>query len=611
MRRIWRRVSIGTALSLLAGMAGAQQVTLPLERFEALRARAHPAAGTPACPPAPYALELAEYAVKVGPESARVVQTLRLTLYDDQWQTVPLGEAGAFIGADFHGAEGRVEATAKGLVLHLRGRGGREVRLESATAVTREETATRPTWRFGLGFPAAAVVRGRIEAPATVEEIEEAAPEGSGVTGKETAPDAGGWIFVALPGAEVRWTLSGKAVLPQRARLPLRFTATSATATTLSRTRLQVLGWIDARVAQGRLETLRVPIPAGLQVVGVHGPIAGWNVEAGRLIVTPSAPVEGALAVKIELTGEPHDRFATPLLLPEGSARTVLFAKAALKGDGLLSLTDRGAARPPGEHDEERLPEPLRSVQARLFAVGDADRPPAWEAAWAERTQVLAAQVDRLLVDVAVGEAGRASYQLWAEVRNRGAQRLTLTMPAGFELAGGRRDGVAVVPGVTGNSLAIPLLTQEEAQVVYLSGVVPLPLPPPLSLPRKDGSLAVPLPALSAPAARVEVRLLLPGGRSYELAERARAGSVSPPPGAAARRPVSELGRQASLQINQINQINPINAGQAVSQSPGAPWLFPQPAGFFEVDAAWSALSANPALLAVRVQAEKEKREWF
>jgi hypothetical protein len=156
--------------------------------------------------------------------------------------------------------------------------------------------------------------------------------------------------------------------------------------------------------------------------------------------------------------------------------------------------------------------------------------------------------------------------------------------------------GVAGVDGARGNSLAIPLLTQDEAQVVYLSGVIPL------SLPRKDGPVQIPLPALSAPAARVEVRLLLPGGRSYELAEKARAGSISPPPGTSARRPVSELGQQANLQIN---------SGQAIPLSSSAPSLFRRPAGFVEVDAAWSALSATPAPLAIRVEAEKEKREWF
>jgi hypothetical protein len=594
MRRIWKRFSIGVGLALLALAAGAQQVTLPLEKFEQLRARANPETDDPVSPPAPYALELAEYEVKVGPESARVVQTLRFTLYDDQWQTVPLGEAGSFIAADFKGSEGRVEVSndpGKGLAMHVRGRGRREVRLESAVPVARDDKATRPTWSFALRFPAAAVVRGRIEAPPAVEELD---AEGSGLV--SPAPPGGGWAFVALPATEVRWTLSGRATVPRRAQLPLRFEATSATAATLSRTRLQVLGWIEVRIAQGRLETLRVPVPAGLEVADVRGPSAGWKVEAGTLIVTPLAPVEDTLAVEVVLTGAPQDRFATPLLIPQGSARTALLAKAALKGDGILSLTDPGAARGPEEREAARLPDSLKAIDGRLFAVADPARPPRWEAAWAERTEVLAAQVDRLLVDVAMGEAGKASYQLWAEVRNRGAQQLALTLPAGFELAVGHRDGVTVVPGVTGGALSIPLLTQEAAQVIHLEGVVPLPLP------RGDGDFSVPLPALSAPVARVEVRLILPGGRSYELAEKARAGQVSPPPGTAARKAVSGLGAQANAQIN---------AGQTFSTQESAPALYNVPPGFAFIQAAWSALSAAPPPLAVHVEKEKEKREWF
>ena len=594
MRRYWKKSIVGLGCALLAGVAGtagAQQVTLPLDKYEALRARANPGTETPPPPPAPYALELAEYAVKVGPESARVVQTLRLTLYDDKWQTVPLGEAGSFIAADFKGGEGRVEVSDKGLEMHVRGPGRREVRLESAVPVSRDDKATRPTWSFGLRFPAAAVVRGRIEASAAVEELD---PEGSGLV--LAGPPGTGWTFVALPGTEVRWTLSGRAIVPQRAQLPLRFEATSATASTLSRTAFQVLGWIEVRVAQGRLETLRVPVPAGLEVADVRGPVAGWKVEAGTLIVTPLASVESSLAVEVALTGGPKDRFATPLLIPEGSARTILLAKAALKGDGILSLTDAGAARGPEERETAHLPDSVKAVDGRLFAVADAARPPRWEAAWAERTEVLAAQVDRLLVDVAIGEAGRASYQLWAEVRNRGAQQLTLTLPAGFELAVGHRDGVTVVPGKAGGALAVPLLTQEAAQVVHLEGVLPL------ELPKGDGALSVPLPALSAPVAKVEVRLILPGGRSYELAEKARAGQIGAPPGTAARKVVSGLGVQATLQIN---------SGQILSTQAGAPALFNVPPGFASLQAAWSALSAAPPPLAVRVEKEKEKREWF
>src|SRR6185503_13802848 len=98
-------------------------------------------------------------------------------------------------------------------------------------------------------------------------------------------------------------------VVPRRAQLPLRYEATTATATTLSRTRLQVLGWVEARVAQGRLETLRVPVPAGLEVADVRGSHAGWKVEAGTLVVTPLAPVEDTWTVEVEMNGAPRDKF--------------------------------------------------------------------------------------------------------------------------------------------------------------------------------------------------------------------------------------------------------------------------------------------------------------
>lgn len=578
-----------TILGAMASMA--QEVSLPLAEYEKLRSRSNPSPDPAPPPPAPFALELADLEVKAGPESARVVQTLRFTLYDDRWQTVPLGEAGSFIRADFGGMEGRVQVAGNGgWSLGVRGRGRHEVTLESVLPVKRDETATRPTWRLGLKAPAAAVVRGRLEVPEGMEDVE---PEGAVVVERLTpGGSAGAWRFVAPAGTDVRWTLSGKAVVPRRAQLPLRFEAATATASTVLHTRFRVLGWVEARVAQGRLERLRVPIPAGLKVASVRGPV-DWKMDGETvLVLTALSPVEDSLSVEIDLTGDPRDKFATPLLIPEGSARTTLLGKAFLQGDGILSLADPGAARVPDEREAARLPEALQSASGRLFAVTDPARPPVWEAAWAERTEMLASQVDRLLVDVSVGEAGRASYQLWAEVRNRGAQQLSFALPAGFELVEARRDGASVAPGLAGGAVAVPLLTQEAAQVVHLLGVVPFPLP------NTEGVFEVPLPALSAPAAKVEVRVVLPGGRSYELADATRAGGVGGPPQAAARATDNAMARQVSW------------APRAASSTVNAS-LFPCPPGFLQISASWSALSANPSPLALRAKDGKEKVEWF
>ncbi len=128
--------------------AGAQQVTLPLNQYEELRSRASPAPDASVAPPAPFALELADFEVKAGSESARVVQTLHFTLYDDRWQTVPLGEAGAFIRADFGGGEGRVQMAEKGWSLQVRGRGRHEVKLESVVPVIRCARQGFPSGRW-------------------------------------------------------------------------------------------------------------------------------------------------------------------------------------------------------------------------------------------------------------------------------------------------------------------------------------------------------------------------------------------------------------------------------------------------------------------------------
>lgn len=590
-----RPLSLLCVTCLFLGQAAGGQVTMPLAEYEALRARANPDADSDPEPPAPFAFETADLVITADGESARIVQTLGLTLFAGGWQKVPLGEAGSFIAAQFGDLDGRVNVAEEGWSLQVQGRGRHQVVLESVVPVRRDETATRPTWQLALRLPPAAVVRGRIEAPGTVElRVEEVELQGAGLVRR----GEGSWSFVAAPTPEpVGFTLRGRRTLPERAQLPLRFETTSATAAVLSRTRLEVHGWIEARVAQGRLPELRVPLPTGFEVVSVQGPIAGWNVTGGRLVVTPLEPVESSLAVQIELSAPPVQEFVSPLLVPADSHRTLLLTKAALRGDGLLELTEPGAVRAPAETETAGVSDDVRGAPGGLVAVLDAARPPRWRAEWADRTEVLAAQVDRLLVDVAVGESGRAAYQLWAEVRNRGAQQLVITPPAGFELVAGHRDGEPVSPGSAGTALAVPLSAGEGAQVIHLAGLLPV------QLPKGRGQIELPLPALSAPAARIEVRLILPGGREYELAESSRSGPVGPPPGHAAR----SARRDEVLSMNMIAKQVLSLPGAAVTASS----FFPQPPGFARVQAAWSALSPTPGPLAVRIANDKEDLEWF
>jgi hypothetical protein len=568
---------------------------------------------------------------------------LTVRLLSGDWQSIPLGAAGSLVSADLGGLEGHVDAggatgggaggassTGGGSILQARGAGEHRLRLESAVAVAADETATRPVWRFGLTLPAAAVVRGTVSAaPGLAGKVEEAAFAAGALL--QPGGVAGRWSFAGQPGRVLQAALLGRAVLPERARLALRYEATSASAAVLSHSRLRVHAWVQARVAQGRLPELRLRLPEGLTVDSVGGSqVAGWNVAEGTLAVTPLAPAEETLAVTVELSGAAGETLAAPLVVPLGAQRTTYLARAALEGDGLLELADPGSSRAPDAADAAPLGAgalagapaapgaaaggasstvggaraPAGSAGGRLYLVADAARPPRWHAAWAERTDVLAAEIDRLWVEVAAGEAGRATYQVWALVRNRGSADLALGLPAGFELQLASRDGVPTVPGTTPDrGLAVPLLSREAPQLVHVAGLVPF------SLPGGSGELAVPLPVLSAPAARIEMRLLLPGGRVYVLADRTREAAAVPPPAPGAQGGVTApppAGPRAdgglAARILTVPGTAPVlDAGAAT----------PLPSGFVELAASWSALATAPAPLAVHVAARKEKEPWF
>lgn len=76
-------------LLLAAGAVPAQEVTLPLERYDELRGRAHPAPEPEPEPPVPITFEQAVVDVVVGPTSAGITQELELALYGSGWQSVP------------------------------------------------------------------------------------------------------------------------------------------------------------------------------------------------------------------------------------------------------------------------------------------------------------------------------------------------------------------------------------------------------------------------------------------------------------------------------------------------------------------------------------------
>lgn len=582
---------LGALACLGAAAVPAQEVTLPLARYDELRALAREAPAEEPEPPAPWAFEEAVLTVEIGEHSARVTHDLTLAVYADGWHTVPLPQLGTFIDADFGALEGRLR-TDGGWALEMRGEGRRQVRLTTVVPVSEDRDARRLTRTLRLRAPSAALVRGTLELGDGVEEVASDGPLIlAGGDGRERA-------FTLGAGQSGELTLLGPSAAPARAELPPRFEATSATVLEVSPHRRRARIWLDVRMLQGELDELSLPVPEGYEVLAVGGEVAGWDVAADMLTVHPLVPVAERLELEIEIAAGPAGELVSPVVHPPAAVVGVAASKVEAESDGLLELLDAGAARRLTERREPALPAAFHDAGGMAFELAPDAPPPRWRVSWADGTEVLAAQVDRLLLDCLVGESGRAFYQLWAEVRSRGSRQLELDLPPGAELVTLRRDGVPLEPGRGRGTWVVPLRAAGEAQVIYLSAVHSLDLP-------DDGDFELPLPRLSVPVGRVEVRTLLPGGRSYRLAEEARAGRAGQPPGITASHAPSPLANQLGVATATSPEAGPA-AGFAAAND-----LYPAPDGFTVVEAAWSALTPSPAPLRLAIAGDAARKEWF
>lgn len=595
--------AFGLVLTLLvcgAGLVGAQEVEMPLDRYLELYDRAHPEAGPEVAPEVPWTLDEARLEVVIGARSARVVQLLTLTLLDDAWHEAPLPAAGTIVEASLGTLEGRV-VSSSGERLVVRGAGRHTVRLESLAGLVEDEEAARPTWRVAVGLPAAAVVAGVVRHGASLaggETIEEVAVRGGGL--ERGTDERGGLLVVGTPGATLQLEVLGKAQALSREELPLVFMARSASLVTLDRARTELRCWLEVRVAQGVMEELRVPLPGvsgglpAMDLVEVKATgLAGWDVEGEDLVVVPLAPIEDRWAVELRLSGGPAGAVASPVLAPRGALRTLAAAAAETSEDALLELAEVGSGRRPDARETGEVPQGFRSAAKRWVVVADPARPPRWAVTFSDSAEVLAAQVDELLVDVRAGGSGRALYQVWLKVRSTGAVRLGLGVPEGFELLRAGRDGLHLAPGERGLGLELPLVATEKPQVIYVAGLIPL------ELPAGEAMLSIPIPSLSAPVTRVAAQVVLPGGLRCELRDQDRAGTPGEPPGWSRTRKRGD--RLAEL----------LSTGPVEEQVSDDLAELPVPRGFQRVTASWSALSATPEPLVVHVEADEQKVGWF
>jgi hypothetical protein len=142
--------------------------------------------------------------------------------------------------------------------------------------------------------------------------------------------------------------------------------------------------------------------------------------------------------------------------------------------------------------------------------------------------------------------------------------------------------------------MVLPLSSSSSTEVLFVEGLVEL------DVPQGSGALTVPLPRLSAPAARVEVRLELPPGRRYELEDRSRLGGVG-------EKPVVVSDRSSAAdRLTEWLRTGPVGEdGRQLDD------LAEIPRNCVRIDASWSALTTSPDPLRLKVEGDRVAREWF
>ncbi|HEV7671948.1 MAG TPA: hypothetical protein VGS22_25780 [Thermoanaerobaculia bacterium] len=589
-----RRTRPTLAFLLLGGIAAwiaaplssplsAQQVSLSLERFQKLWDQAHPKPPEPPPPTVPLAVESARISIAVGADSARLSSELTVVLDPGKPSdelVLALPGLGSPISVTAAGCEAAIDSPQGGsgadpAFLRLRGTGRHTVTVESALPVPLDLNAVESERHLEVTWPAAAWVTGTLAAGDGIQRIE--AQEGGAVA--EDGP--GKWRLIGDPGARLRLRLFGQAALAAPAAdEPISFDVDTASALAVSRARRRVTSFLEVHIRGGRSETferLSVPIPAGYEVIAATGDrVADWEVKDGALAIRLRRQTGRDFSLQVQLAADPAGEIDSPVLVPT-EARTVRAArKVAVRGnDGLLE--------PLGLQPIERLAVDQLDAFAEGFGEApgeplraEAGRPsPLWRVTWATGGEVLTGQIDRLVIDVLIGEAGTAHYQLWAEARN-GEAALVLGLPAGARLLEARRDGIEVTPGRMPGAAgaangagewALPMVVREAPQVAYLEALIDQPFP------IQGGRLTIPLPRLGIPASRVEVRVAAPPGFLYTLAEPGRAGQVSLPPGS-----LSNLAQPSWLAFLEA------------------------PPGFSVIEASWAGWSTEPPPLLVDVK---------
>jgi hypothetical protein len=458
-------------------------VVIPVEEYQALRARAFPAEREPEPPPVEATLTRVDYDLHVNGtgDLATGQASLTVDVIKDGWVRVAI-PSGLLV------REARLDGKPVSLVSGMPGKGGSQLSAVLAHA-------GRAVLLLEIALPVAASAgEESISLPSTASGVTRAAVQlpRQGVDIRLT----GGLLAEkSESGAESKWLAYGRGNEPltftwrrkleeHRQILPLRARGSLTQITGLGEDATSVYAEVSLEIIQGAAKEARIQLPDKVTINQVSGAmVADWEVKGGELAVTFLEPVEQS--TRFVVTGE--TRTARDGQIEIGLLRLLKVERES--GGVAVEVLGAGEIKDQKEQglesaDAVDLGETVASRQspslvAFRFRSGDTAAPRSLTVNVARYAQqaVLLANVEEARYQILVSNEGKTLVQARYAIRNNQRNFLKVTLPPNASIWSATLAGKPVRPGVAKDGGVLLPLEKSRAgddapvfavEVVYL-----------------------------------------------------------------------------------------------------------------------------------------------
>jgi hypothetical protein len=439
-------------------------VVIPVEEYQALRARAYPAEREPEPPPVEATLTRVDYDLRVdrGGDLATGQASLTVDVIKDGWVRVAIPSGLLVRQARLDGKEVSLVSGGPGkagqLSAMLAHAGRALLVLEIALPVSSsagEESLSLPSTASGVTRASVQLPRQGVDVRITGGLITEKSEAGAQTT----------WLGYGRGSEPMTFTWRHRMAEEHRIVLPLRARGSLTQLTGLGEDATSVYAEVSIDVIQGEAKEAHVQLPGKVTINQVSGAmVSDWEVKDGTLAVTFLEPVESN--AKFTITGETRTardgQIEIPLLRlldverESGGVAVDVLGAGEIKDQKTQGLESADAIDLGDSVASRQSP----SLVAFHFRPGDgsARRSLTVNVARYDQQAVLMANVEEARYQVLMSHEGKTLVQARYAIRNSQRNFLKITLPQGASLWSATLAGKPVRPGLgQDGSVLLPL----------------------------------------------------------------------------------------------------------------------------------------------------------